>query len=208
LKPVYLESSNGYPISFTQGVEGRRATRIPGTTLYAGIADGYLIEGKVEVNLDTFSDTCYLWYLRRVADPICGTAAAGAATSITIPSSMSPSKVDDYYNGVSIEVASGTGADTRVLVSDYVGSTRVLTLASGTFDTTTIFGSVSELPVEADDYIILLAASLCMVKPASSVAQEYYGFIHNELKEAKKMFQEAINAMAASQGYMDITQTH
>jgi len=58
-----------------------------------------------------------------------GTALAGSSTSITLASDASA--VDDYYNGSQITLTGGTGQSTTIVdITDYVGSTKVATVAS------------------------------------------------------------------------------
>jgi len=57
-----------------------------------------------------------------------GTAAAGGATSITLDGTASA--VDDYYNGMTVEILSGTGAGQTKVITDYVGSTKVATVST------------------------------------------------------------------------------
>lgn len=51
-----------------------------------------------------------------------GTATAGAATSLT-DSSIADSYADDFFNGYSIYIESGTGVGESATVTDYTGST-------------------------------------------------------------------------------------
>lgn len=57
-----------------------------------------------------------------------GTAQAGAAGTITLAASASAT--DDAYNGMIVLIGSGTGYGQWRLVSDYVGATKVATVAS------------------------------------------------------------------------------
>ena len=58
-----------------------------------------------------------------------GTAQAGSSTSITLASDASAD--DDYYNGSQITLTGGTGQSTTIVdITDYVGSTKVATVAS------------------------------------------------------------------------------
>ncbi len=89
-----------------------------------------------------------------------GTAAAGAATTITLATGSStvpyPSITDDYYNDLYIEIYSGTGAGQVLKITDYVGSTRKCTAAfTTTPDTTSIYGMVPEIPEEAHELMYL-----------------------------------------------------
>jgi hypothetical protein len=57
-----------------------------------------------------------------------GTAAAGAAGTITLDSGASA--VNDFYNGCLVKIVAGTGAGQRRWITDYVGSTKVATVDS------------------------------------------------------------------------------
>ena len=56
-----------------------------------------------------------------------GTATAGGASSITLAAGASA--VDDAYNGMPIDLTGGTGNGQKNLIIDYVGSTKVATVA-------------------------------------------------------------------------------
>lgn len=56
-----------------------------------------------------------------------GTAADGAALTITLDSDADPR--DDYYNDQQIIIVSGTGVGQIRTISDYVGSTKVATVS-------------------------------------------------------------------------------
>jgi hypothetical protein len=56
-----------------------------------------------------------------------GTAQAGAASTITLASGASTR--DDVYNGCIITTTGGTGSGQTAVITDYVGSTRVATIA-------------------------------------------------------------------------------
>lgn len=57
-----------------------------------------------------------------------GTAQAGAATTITLDASASA--VDDFYNNDLIYITGGTGVGQARFVTDYVGATKVATVAT------------------------------------------------------------------------------
>ena len=56
-----------------------------------------------------------------------GTAQAGAANTITLDTGASA--VDDYYNGLSVFITSGTGSGQLRTISDYVGSSKLATVS-------------------------------------------------------------------------------
>lgn len=59
-----------------------------------------------------------------------GTAQAGAATSITL--SLRASAIDDAYNDLYIAIVAGTGSGQIRQITDYVGGTKVATVATWT----------------------------------------------------------------------------
>ena len=59
---------------------------------------------------------------------IAGTASAGGATSIT-DADMAGLYADDYFNGQTVRIISGTGKTSYAVVTDYTGATGVFTVA-------------------------------------------------------------------------------
>ena len=57
-----------------------------------------------------------------------GTATAGGTDTITLPSDASA--IDDFYNDMSAQIPSGTGAGQEQTITDYVGATRVATVTT------------------------------------------------------------------------------
>ena len=102
--------------------------------------DGVLIQSAAAADA-TATLTDYVEAINQAAFGIWGaTASGGGATSITIPAASYPSDEDDRYNGWKLVCTAGTGATATVrTVTDYVGSTGVLTLDGGTFDATSDF---------------------------------------------------------------------
>lgn len=66
--------------------------------------------------------------VRMGAATASGTAQAGADTTITLASGASAS--DDYYNTMWIRITGGTGSGQSRQITDYVGSTKVVTITS------------------------------------------------------------------------------
>jgi hypothetical protein len=75
-------------------------------------------------NLDSTIST--LW-LAPTSVVDTGTAQAGSTTTITLKSGSSA--VNDYYNGMTVTISSGTGSGQSASITDYVGSTKVATAA-------------------------------------------------------------------------------
>ena len=70
---------------------------------------------------------------------ISGTAQAGGATTITLDANSEA--VDDYYNGLTIRIVAGQSAGESKTITDYVGSTKVATVAawSATPNSTSVY---------------------------------------------------------------------
>lgn len=64
------------------------------------------------------------------AAPVTGSAVAGAANTITLAAGVSA--VDDVYNGMVINITSGTGSGHSGLIVDYNGTTKVATVQPST----------------------------------------------------------------------------
>ncbi len=58
---------------------------------------------------------------------LTGTAQAGGAATVTLPTTASA--VDGYYNGMEVYITENTGAGQRRTVSGYVGATRIATVS-------------------------------------------------------------------------------
>jgi len=58
---------------------------------------------------------------------LTGTAAAGGASTITLPAAAVAT--DDIYNGATITITGGTGAGQTRVISDYVGATKIATVS-------------------------------------------------------------------------------
>lgn len=184
-KPVYLEDyTTGNPIDISQTIRERRNTRLTNLSYSISDNDAYMLEDVIELNNTSYTGNVVVWYERRIPDLHFGTASAGGATSLTLEASKQHSLQDDYYNGMILEVVSGTGAGARTAITDYAGSTRILTTATGTFGNDSVYGLVSELPRESCDFIILNATVALLSKPNSLVDPNYVAFFSAQLKTA------------------------
>jgi hypothetical protein len=61
--------------------------------------------------------------LNRMDVLLIGTAQAGGASTVTVPSSASA--LDDYYNEHQVAIIGGTGQGQARMITDYVGATKV-----------------------------------------------------------------------------------
>ncbi len=187
-KPVHLEeTSSKAEISFDTTVRERMLTRAAPSGLDGGTLDAYMLKDSIVVNRTGYATVCTLWYELRIPKLNAGTASAGGAKSITLINE--PSLIDDYYNGVGIEIVSGTGEETRTTIDDYTGSTLTATTVAGTFSESSIYGTISELPgdgEEVEEFILLDATCKLLAQPASAIDPKYFQFFVNERNAARK----------------------
>lgn len=116
-----------------------------------------------------------LWYTYSLPDLGYGQAPAGGSTSNVLLASAADTDqnyfaavpIDDYYNGVTFEVISGTAAGEIFVVDDYVGSTRAITPVT-TLGTALVANDVYASHIQIDEDIweclCLLAANLSRVR--------------------------------------------
>jgi len=194
-RPIYMEeTTSGIPIRWLRDLKLQALSKTSGANLVFSNTSiqAYLETTEIVFNSDSYSTGVTLWYQAKPRDLISGTASAGGATSLTLANNALAVLVDDYYNGQTFEIVDGTGAGTITTVSDYVASTRVLTLAAGSFSTDSVFGNVCELPEEAQDLIVLNAAISALAKPSSTIDEKVWSYIVDERRQANKDFQEWI----------------
>jgi len=207
-KPVYLEeTSSGNPIAWLGSVKQRRVSRRAGASIgYESYLEAYALRNTLVVNQDGYTTGVTLWYDVRVPDLMAGIASAGGVASLTFPVNANVKHIDDYYNGVGLEVDSGTGAGTvGDTISDYTGSSGAC-VVTGTYDATSIFGTVSLLPEEAHPLIILEAALLALAKPSSNIDEKVFQYYANEKREAKRELKEWLETRIAGEGRVAITE--
>lgn len=197
-KPIYLEEvTSGRPVPFGTDVRDRRVSRLSGTTLYSGQYEAYLEKDKITINSDSYSNQCYLWYQIRVPALHVGTASAGGAASLTLSAhdgagvasgGFGARQIADYYNNAQIQVVSGTGVGAPDTISDYTAA-RVATV-TGTYDNTSVYGTISRLPEEAHYLMILEAAMITLAKPSAAIDPKYWQYMRGLYKDAKEVFDE------------------
>lgn len=94
------------------------------------------------------------------------TAQAGATGTITLDTGASA--VDDAYNGMRVGILSGTGAGQERVISDYVGSTKVASVAvnwTTAPDATSVF-VVYGRPVTGGDTVNIGGFTIRFAQPA------------------------------------------
>ena len=196
VRPAYLEhKAQGFNIPIRDSVRERRLTRQPSTALgTGGEYSAYLKGGYLEINKSGFSDPVTLWYMQRPVDLVYGTGDTGSTTTtLVIPITAEPSMVDDYYNGRTIEYTAGTGVSERDTIADYDASTRALTTVT-TVGATTVFGTVSQIPVEGHEFIVLDATITLLAKPSSAIDPKYFTFFKERRDQAWKEFSDHISS--------------
>tara|TARA_R100000234_G_scaffold50355_1_gene30177 strand:+ start:987 stop:3938 length:2952 start_codon:yes stop_codon:yes gene_type:complete len=124
-----------------------------------------------------------------------GTAQAGASTTITLASGAS--SVDDYYNGYIVTTTGGTGPGQERLITDYVGSTRVATVAAWgvnpSSDTTYKVGLASPVYYAADGVVRVSDNTF-------QQSNQWFGYISDEKFDG-------INADSGAIGWYNIEQS-
>lgn len=189
-KPVYLENSDGYPVNWLNSVAQRSVSRGIGANV--GIetySEAYPLKDTIEINTSGGSGTYTLWYQQKIYELHTGTAAAGGVGVLTLEASLRADKRNDYYNGAVIEVVSGT-VPGRYTITDFVGSTRVLTINTTSTFSTDSYGIVPITPSECNNLIILYATLLAIAKPSSLLDKEILQFYNGLYREEKKQVKE------------------
>ena len=184
MKPLYLEEkATGRPIPLTGNVRDRRMSRQPHALYQDYSFNAYLLKDYIEVNVSSYSEQITLWYQQRVPDMHAGEAGADcAASALHFGVGTEPEREDDYYNGLTVEVVSGTGIGIVSEITDYVSSTLIATI-TGTPTSGDKYGTVSILPRETHDFIVLDATTKLLAKPSSAIDPKYFEFFTAEKRE-------------------------
>jgi len=187
-KPVYLEvTGSNQPISLQVTVREKVLTRTP----YLGTYEAYLVSNTLEINMNDFGEVCTLWYQQRIRDMHFGEAAStSGATSLKMDTSMGLHFEDDYYNGLFVEIqTTGLVPDMVDTITDYVASSGAAVI-TGTPTAGDYYGTISELPEEAMELLILMVTTKCLSKPGSDVDPSYLNYFRAERKEARETWED------------------
>lgn len=212
VRPAYLEEvSSGRNIPIRGTVRERRVGRQPGTTISAGTIEAYFKGAYLEVNMDSYTEPVYLWYQPRIIDLHAGECGNGTgATAIVFEGKNWPNGQNDYYNNVYVEVRDKTShvLNVRALISDYVGSTFTATIASPTAtpEVNDLYGTVSQLPDELHNWIVIRATVRALAKPSSTFEKEIFSFWRAELKTAKEEAEEFLATRLSGSTYTRIVE--
>ena len=206
--PVYVEEvSSGITIPIRGTVRERRGSRTIGATLLGG-SEAYLIGNYIEINQDSFSNTCYLWYQPRIIDLHAGLCAATVtdATHVGFELGHYPSGTDDYYNGATLEVRDSSSFVLNVStpITDYVGSTGVAAFAAAVVTPVAgdFYGTVCALPQELHEWIVVKATVRAYAKPSSTFEKEIFGFWRAELKSLEEEMEDFLSSRISGSTYV------
>lgn len=188
-KPIYLEEkSSGKPLRWLESVTHRRVSRSIGTSLdYAGSREAYPLLNTIEVNQDSFSTECTLWYQIRVPNLHTGTATSSSgASALGFQADRERIYLADYYNNAYVEVIDNSSGvvDIRSEITDY--SAAGVATITGTAAENDTYGTISRLPEETHMLIVMEATVLAMMKPSANLDMTVYRHYRDELRETRK----------------------
>lgn len=211
-KPIYLEeTSSGAPIHWLNSVTYRRRSREVGTTLDLGSREAYPLMSTLEVNTPNYSTACTLWYQIRIPKLHCGTAQSGSGASALEFDDAAESSggtgreivfLDDYYNNAIVEIIDQTSAivDIRSTISDFTASTHVAVI-TGTPASGDTYGTVSRLPEQVLNLIILEATMDALNKPSAQIDKEARQYFVQSLRDERSTVNSWLESRIPEPGY-------
>ena len=137
----------------------------------------------------TSANAIRVWYTPSFGNMIQGTASAGGSSSLT-PFTGDPNYTlnfgwkdvrDDYYNGMEILITGGTGIGQQNKISDYTGSSSVLTVENAwsvTPDDTSKFAILCPVPEDFHHVVSTHAAMTASIKGQkryTELRQQFFG---------------------------------
>ena len=209
MKPVYMEEADtGIPIELNSNVRDRSIGRVPGSSLGVIQADAYLLKDYIEVNQAGYSNGVTLWYQKRVPDLALGVAGSGSGAAVLeFQKVNTPSGVDDYYNGVSIETMHTTNLNVLLsdTITDYVGSTVKATI-TGTPSSGDFYGTISTLPEECHALMVLMTTTTLLASPGAALDTKYFDFFVAEMGDLLRTFKLWISTRKSGSSYTRTTE--
>lgn len=196
VRPAYIEEvSSGRTIPIRGTVRERRLGRAPGTSLGVGAAEAHFFGNYLEVNMDSYGEAVYVWYQQRVIDLHAGLCGSGSgATTVIFEATHWPNGVDDYYKDAVVEVRDATShvLNARQAVTAYDAGTFAATIATAAVAPAEndFYGTLSILPPELLNWVVLRATVRALAKPSSTFEKELFGFWRAELRVAKEEAEE------------------
>lgn len=133
---------------------------------------------------------------------VSGTVVAATATTITLPTVADPR--DDYYNGERIFIVSGTGAFQFRTITDYVGLTRVATVAAWTItpDLTSVFSTLihEDFPEDFHELLPLYGLKCAFGKERSMSTDQ--GHLVTRMRELEQMLKDFVEDRTTARKFM------
>jgi len=212
-KPIYLEeTSTNVPLTWIESVSYRRVSRSIGSGIgYTGHGEVYPLANTIEVNQDSYTNACTIWYIQRVPDLHTGIAASGSGENALIfASDRNVILLDDYYNNITVEVIDGTSGivDIRSTISDYASATRSATI-TGTAAADDVYGTISVLPPETHDLIVLEAVIQALLKVDAKLDKDALTMIRAERNDVKRDVESWLESRVyGSDGVVQIGETY
>jgi len=214
LRPAYIEEvGSGRVIPIRGTIRERRLGRESGISLSSGTIEAYFLGKSLEVNQEGYETAVYVWYQGRIIDLHAGQCGNGTEDlAVVFQADMWPSGLDDYYNGVMVEVRDKTNHTLNVNqeITDYDGETFTATIAASAIDPAPndYYGTVSVLPQELHNWIVLRATVRALVKPSSTFEKELFSFYKSELKTAKDEAEEFLATRLSGSTYVRIAEDY
>lgn len=204
-KFVYLEEyTSKIPIHPLSTIRDRSKYADLTYNLYGDAPFFYFVGNTLEVTADNYSTQVKLWYQKKPIELSAGVAASGAASSLGFDTGNGAKYIDDYYNGQSVEITSGTGKGIISTISDYVGSTAIATI-TGTAAANDTYGIVLVTPEEANEYIILEATLMALAKPSAAIDPKYFEYMQARTNDAKKTYVDFVSKRISGNGSVRVT---
>lgn len=207
VKPVHLEETTSHcPISIGQNIRDRRISGVSGQTIWDQVMEAYPLGNTLVVCIDSYTTGVTLWFQRRVPDLHCGTESSVAVSTLGFHLANHPVFVADYYKGSYVEVMDATtkAVEIRSEITGYTAA-GVATI-TGTPVDTDLYGTISELPEEAINLVILDAALAAMAKPSAALDPKYFEYLLALRKEAKKDWKRFITTRISGSNRTRITE--
>lgn len=211
IKPAYLEEvSSGRPIPIRGTVRERR---VGGQNFQSGDLEAHFFGNYLEVGVSSYSTAVYVWYQPRIPDLHCGSCGNGTGTTTIVFEAVNwPNGQDDYYNDSYVEVRDKTSnvLNARQLITDYVGATFTATIAAAAVApiVNDYYGTVSLLPDELHNWVVMRATVRALAKPSSTFEKEIFSFWRAELKTAKEEAEEFLATRFDGNIYTRITEAY
>jgi hypothetical protein len=137
------------------------------------------------------TDAVRMWYTPSFGNMIQGTASAGGGSTLTLFTTEANYSLnhgwkdvrDDYYNAMEIVITGGTGSGQTRTISDYVGSTSVLTVDTAwttTPDSTSTFAILCPVPEDFHHVVVTHAAMTASTKGQkrrAALQDQFFGSI-------------------------------